>query len=466
MNIIQRVKGWLDMIFKTTAEKEYKVTAQESNELQTLLDKCGKIYQGHPPWLSKKDHIDTINFAKSIASEIGRLTTMGISIQIDGGSIASRLQEQIENEYFNLRTWCEYAAAYGTIIMKPNGKDIDILTPADFIIIESDNHDITDIIFIDHEKDGEKYYTLLERHRIEETYTITNIAYVSDRDGDIGRKTTLDNSPWNNLEDETTLEGVEKPLFGVIRMPNANNIDLDSPLGLPCFAEALQELKDLDTAYSRNSKEIFDSKRTVLLDSDKLMESGAPVRRTLSGFEDARKEMGLPDYVKNVYSGSQEDFYQEINPTLNTEERLKGLNALLSQIGFKCGFSNGYFVFNEKTGMVTATQVESDDRRTIQLIKDVRDQLESCLDGLIYALYVFSVLYDGAPAGEYEIFYDFGDITYNREEDRARWYSYVTSGKMAFWRYLVKFEGFTEEEAKEVEEEMKQKESLFGGVEE
>ena len=50
-------------------------------------------------------------------------------------------------------------------------------------------------------------------------------------------------------------------------------------------------------------------------------------------------------------------------------------------------------MLDEKTGMVTATQVEADDRRTIQLIKDVRDTLESCLDGAIYALNVYAVSY-------------------------------------------------------------------------
>ena len=112
---------------------------------------------------------------------------------------------------------------------------------------------------------------------------------------------------------------------------------------------------------------------------------------------------------------------------------------------------NGYFVFNEKTGMITATQVESDDRRTIGLIKDIRDGLEQTLNELIYALNAFADLYDLAPCGEYEVAYDFADITYNVDEDRARWYSYVIAGKIPFWYFLTKFEGFTEEEAKELE---------------
>ena len=54
-----------------------------------------------------------------------------------------------------------------------------------------------------------------------------------------------------------------------------------------------------------------------------------------SNFEASRDAMGLPDMVKNVWGSGTETFYQEINPTLNTDMRLNGINALLSQIGYK-----------------------------------------------------------------------------------------------------------------------------------
>ena len=85
------------------------------------------------------------------------------------------------------------------------------------------------------------------------------------------------------------------------------------------------------------------------------------------------------------------------------------------------------------------------------------------MDGLIYALNVFADLYGYAPGGAYEAVYDFGDITYDREHDRARWWGYVTSGKVPAWRFFVKFEGMTEEDAKAMVAEAAPKQpSLFG----
>ena len=113
--------------------------------------------------------------------------------------------------------------------------------------------------------------------------------------------------------------------------------------------------------------------------------------------------------------------------------------------------------------MVTATQVEADDRRTIQYIKDVRDKLEDCLNGVIYALNVFADLYSLSPVGAYEINYDFGDITYNYQEDKATWWNYVVQRKVPAWLYFVKFEGMTEEEARAMVKEAEPDEpTLFG----
>lgn len=456
------------MLFKSKAKEEFQIDDIVSEAMKSVVRDCVDIYRGKPGWVDEKDHIKTINFAKSVCSETARLATLAIGIQIDGSARAEWLQEQINNVYFQLRHWVEYGCAFGTVILKPNGESIDLYTPEQFIVTDQRNGEITGIVFVNKEEDEQrkKYYTRLEYHRFLDNgiYAISNKCYVGTSENDVSKSVSIEKTPWAGLLEEATIENVESGLYGVLRTPHANNIDIDSPLALPIFADAIEEFKDLDIAYSRNAKEIRDSKRLVLLDSDRLMPSGGEkVKNSARGFEAKRNELELPDYVKNVYGNGADEFYQEINPTLNTDTRLSGINALLSQIGYKCGFSNGYFVFNETTGLATATQVEADQQRTIQFIKDVRDKLESCLDGLIYALNVFADLYEYAPVGEYEVVYDFGDITYNRDEDRARWYGYVTAGKIPFWYYLVKFEGFSEEDAKAIEEQAQPKEpALFG----
>ena len=455
------------MIFRSKAKEEFNIEPVISQSMEQMIEKCFSIYQGKPYWLDDEEHIKTINFAKAVCSETARLTMLGTKITIDGSARAEWLQKQIDNIYFKLRDWVEYGCAYGTIILKPNGKGIDLVTPNNFMITDYENGEITGVVFVNRETVGKKYYTRLEYHRfVDDVYAITNRCYIGDSENDTSKRIDIAKTPWSELLEESFIQNVNSPLYGVLKMPHANNVDVDSPMGLPIFSDAIEELKDLDIAYSRNSKEILDSKRLVLLDSDRLLPSGGKVAQTGVYFKNQRESMGLPDYVKNVYGNGTEDFYQEINPQLDTDTRLSGINALLSQIGYKIGYSNGYFVFNERTGLQTATQVESDDRRTIQFIKDVRDKVEGCLDNVIYALNVFADLYNLAPVGVYEAIYDFGDITYDLETDRARWWGYVVAGKVPAYKYFMKFEGMSEEDSKAMIEEAAPKQpTLFGSEE-
>lgn len=457
------------MLFRSKVKEEFEVESITSSTMERMINLCSDIYAGNPPWVDPDNHIKTINFAKPVCSEVARLSTLAIGIHIDGSARAEWLQTQIDKEYFNIRKWMEYACAYGTVILKPNGESIDLYTPGKFMVTDSKDGEITGVVFVSQEEDvkNKKYYTRLEYHRFVEdgTYVITSKCYVGSTKNDVNTVVDIEKTPWAGLLPEVGITNIKSPLYGVLRTPQANNIDINSPLSLPVFADAIEEFKDLDIAYSRNAKEIYDSGRILLLDSDRMLPTGRPVKDIVSDFNSTREIMGLPDIVKNVYGDGASTFYQEINPSLNTDTRLTGINALLSQIGYKCGFSNGYFVFNEASGIQTATGVEAEQQRTIQFIKDCRDKLECCLKDLIYALNVFADLYELAPLGEYEIVFDFGDITYNREEDRARWYSYANSGKIPFWRYLVKFEGMTEEEAKEIVAEAQQKAPVFFGEE-
>lgn len=455
------------MLLRSKAKQEFNIETIGSEQMQAWINECVNIYQGNPCWINEDDHIDTVNFAKSICSETARLAMLGVGIHVDGSARAEWLQKQVERIYYQLRNWVEYGCAYGTIILKPDGNAVKLYTPGEFEVTHQTDGKIDGAIFHNWEKVGDKWYTLLEHHHIEnDLYVITNKCYVGTSRDDTNTRVDIKRTPWAYLEEETRISNMDGLLYGVLRTPHANNIDMDSPYGLPIFSEAIQELRDLDIAYSRNAKEVDDSKRTVLLDSDSLMPTGGKVVNTSAAWENKRAQMKLPDMVKNVRGDGKEMFYQEINPQLNTDTRLQGINALLSQIGFKVGFSNGYFVFNEKTGMATATQVESDDRRTIQFIKDVRDKLEDCLKGLIYALNVFADLYSLAPRGTYEVVFDFGDITYNRDEDRARWWGYVTAGKVPAWMFFVKFEGMTEEDAKAMVAEAAPKQPTLFGPEE
>jgi A118 family predicted phage portal protein len=450
MGLIKWIRELIGKMLKRDIQSKLNVDILISSKMEQAITLWENIYLKNPPWLSKK--IKTIGFAKVIATETARLATLELDIAISGSARASYLQEQINEFKSKVRTYLEYACVYGGIILKPNGLGIDYISPKNFLPTHTDsNGEISGGIFLDCITKGNKHYTRLEYHRFvfippmeSSVYQITNMAFVSDDENQIGKEIQLNSIPeWSGLSEEASIENIEKPLFSYLKMPMANGVDTHSPLGTSIFAEAIEELQTLDIAYSLNAREIKDSEKLVLLDDRVLNEAGKPIGAKSNDIE-------LPHYVRNIHSTGVEDFYQEVSPKLNTADRIIGINQELSFIGYKCGYSNGYFRFEQGRGFITATQIEAEDKRTIETITDIRTALKVGIDNLLYALDKYADLYSITPFGTYEVSYYFKDITVSFTEDRQRYYNLAMAGKFPWKKYYIEYEGYSEDEAQEL----------------
>ncbi len=467
-------------MWQKEAQDKFGVETIESDVMKAALNDWVNIYQGKPDWTLPDDRgnvdIESFNFAKKLCNETARLTTLALGITVEGSARADWINSFMESYIARMKNEeCEKACAFGYIVLKPNGEGIDYVMPWDFCPTHATDGKIDGGIFFDHyHEPGDKwYYTRLEWQRFEDVseavriFRITNKTYKATGANGIGQECNIKETVWANLQEDVAYENIERPLFSIFKMPLSNNIDMSSPLGVSIFSNAQKELKSLDIAWTRLEDEIFDSQKITFLGDMLIDEPGRPVRSRFSpGGAVDKTGKALPRHVRILPGTSEGDEYHEVNPALQTADRLSGIDHFLNLVGVKCGYSTGQFVLNGRTGHVTATQVEADDRETIQYIKQIRDSFQSATDGLIYALDKYADIYNLAPVGVCEVNYDFGDITYNWEEDRARHWQYVTMGKYPLWLYYVKFEGMGEEEAKAVAAEAKSenepKDGLFG----
>ena len=473
MNIFSRLWGWLrNMLFIRNADigKDFGVKLIRSEDMDAALEKWDNISRGRPPWLNGEDDIATVNMAKHIADTRARLVTLDIGLSVsgeDGSETPSPrvqlLQEIADDLIKRLPEKITGAERMGGVMFKWNGETWDYILPGNFGVTETDgNGDIKGAIFAAYAEQGQERYVRLEYHRfVGALYVITNKAYrnqIVGRNSTLGAKVPLKRvKAWANLQDEVSIENLEAPLFAYYRVPGANTIDPASPLGLSVFANAVEELKAIDVAFSRKGAEIEDSKHITFVGQ-------SAVRYA------ENQNVKLPRFVKALGVGVSEldkSAVHEHVPTLLTEDRIRDINFDLSMAGVKCGFSEGVFVLDGQTGMITATQVEADDRDTIQTIKADRDALKVAVERAMKGADAMVSLYGLAPFDRYKLDFNFGDITYNYEEDKANWKSYVTQGWVPAWRYFVKFEGMSEEDAKAMCAEAdaaKKEPELFGGM--
>lgn len=422
-------------------ERAFNVHTLVDEAMQRATDTANSMYSGTPFWV--KDGLKTLNFQQVIPSEVARLSTLELDVSVSGSYRADYINSSILDFKKNIRTNLEYGLAIGGIAIKPNSVGgVDYIAPPRFLPTDMDgNGNITGAIFLDSIQRNDRIFTKAEYHHfIDGNYCVESKAFESNSSAVLGMPIPLtDVSEWANIEPLVTIRGLIRPLFSYFKTPCANSVSLNSPLGLSIVHSSIQQIIDLDTAYTRFSDEIQDSQKVTILE------------RSMCQTFDGKVVAEVPRYFVPLTMANAENVIREINPTLQSSERITGINHYLSLIGFQCGFSEGYFVFNEKTGAITtATQVEADHQRTAQLIADVRTNLQMALDNLIYAIDKYIDLYTNVPSGKYETSYYFKDINQSFEADRQRFYNLAMAGKYPWKLYYMNYEGYSECEAQNI----------------
>ncbi len=476
------------MLFKTDAEKAFGVETYLSPEMDAAIKLWQQLESGKPPWV--KGDTRTIRFSNTVARELAKLITQNIDIKVQSkygtGETAKRIQKAIDDHFLkNAQKNMEKVIRLGGVMAKWNGDGIDYIPPDRFLVTDSDsNENITGVIFFSFHQKGKKFYTRAEWHRYEDStqkseagemvsvrrYRVSNKAFVSDQQDQIGREISLKNTKWADIVPEFTAENLENPLFVYIKNPYSNTIDPDSPLGVSCFSECIEELRWLDIAMSTMGTETETSAPMMIVDQSVIQYA------TMNGIK-------LPKFIFNTGLGLTDDSkpVEQWQPQLQVASRTDGINFLLSIISYKTGFDPGYFVFNgQSISVATATQVEATERRTINTVGDYRDIL-SCPDSngdgrigvihdIAYIMDAMAVINGEVPPsefGNYEIFCDFAELTKNAEEDKLFEYQLANNGYMSKARFLVRHLGMTEEEALAMVAEAKaeqapEDERLFG----
>lgn len=431
---------------------------------QTMAEAIDAFYdaaKGEPRWLEPGDDLKTLNFGNFVASYAAALVCLDVSVKINSETERGQLlQRNVDYVLKRLRENVQRGLSNVGIMFKPNGVNVDYIKPGDFVPLEvNSNGDILACAFKTTATAGKYRYTRWEYHHfanqtvvndetgevtVERVYRIDNRAFRHEIGGTyddlhpIGDECDLSEVPqWRGIERTVIARGVDRPLYAYFRNPAANTIDEDSCLGVPVWFPAAEEIAALDYAWSRKDTEVADSKHVTYM-------PGTAIR-----YAD-KHNITLPRMVTGVEMGvgvNADNQIHEHVSTLLTDQRIKDINADLSLIGIKCGFGPGRFKLDREGGYVTATEIEAGDQDAIETVKTIRDALKDTLTDLIYACdKMADNIGDTLPA-DYSIQFGFGDITYNYDEDRARWLSYVSLGMVTPEAYLQRFENMSEQEA-------------------
>ncbi|MBQ8556185.1 MAG: phage portal protein [Clostridia bacterium] len=176
------------------------------------------------------------------------------------------------------------------------------------------------------------------------------------------------------------LTGSTSPLFQLIRPARVNSVDLDSPLGMSVFGDAIDQLRGVDLIYDSYLNEFTLGRKRCMVP-----QTMATMLQEKDGIVAPRFDP--KDTVFYVYEQSL-DGKQDlrfIDPTLRVDEHTKALQQMLDLLSFKCDLGIGRFRFEGGT-VKTAKEVIAQNSDLYQSIKRNEQVIESAIFDMIRAL--------------------------------------------------------------------------------
>lgn len=474
--ILNWLKGVIGKMFSNNTVKDaLGINVAISSDMANAIQLYEKIYMNEAPWL-KQDEVESLELGAAIANEFTRLTTLEMQSEITGSTRADFLNKQYKKIKSVLDEKLEAGNAIGGLIFKPyvkNGKlYVEMVEASNFYPTEfDDSGNIIAGIFVSQLTKGNNIYTRLEYHKFYETaledgisYVIKNVAYRSNDKSVLGTKIKLIDIPeWTNIQEETPIRYVEKPLFSYYKPPIANNVDRKSPLGISVYARAVDLIKEADVQFGRIVWEYEASEKAVYVDELAIK----PRQNSNKGKNSFVVNKLKGRLYKTINTGeTKSDFFKDYSPEIRDENLWRGLNKTLQRIEFNVGLAYGT-LSDPNIVDKTATEIKASKQRSYATVSKMQENLQTALEDLIYAMDVLATLYNLAPQGSYEVSFNWDDsLIVDTEKEQILQMQEVSAGLRSKVKYIMFRYGLTEEQAieelKTIQEEKISNQEAFG----
>lgn len=273
-------------------------------------------------------------------------------------------------------------------------------------------------------------YVYLQIHRLgsDGRYVIENVLYL-DSNGNLKEVPNSEVPGFENVPEKVRTNSAERQ-FVIDRLAIANNVDVSIPMGIPAYANAIDNLKGVDIAYDSYVNEFVLGKKRIIVKPE--------ATKNIDG-EELFDVNDLTFYVlpEDTQNGN---IIEEIDMTLRTQEHNAGMQDMLNSLSSKCGFGENHYRF-DRGSVSTATQIISENSTMFRTVKKHEIILESALIELCRIILRLgnSVLNAGLNE-DVEISIDFDDsIIEDKETEFNRDSRMLQMGIMNDWEFRMKW---------------------------
>lgn len=454
MSVLTKIKSLLNGLGKGGDTVENiadlsKIEAAQSPTMKARTDEWWSIFCGKIPREKTHNHFAPLPVAYTSTAYLAQLVASEIKFEVPDEGLDFFIQKNLVP---NLDRITQLTLVGGYTVIKPyitrSGEiffDVGISRDFKPIVLDENGH-ITEGIFLERIRYKGKIYERREHHRFDgETHSVKNTAWLYGT----RQQVELGEIPrWEMLLPEGQIQS-DIPMIATFRTPYANNIDLDSELPVSLFANSVGTLHEIDRAHSEYLAEFRKMSAKVFADETVL-----------------QSKKGIPDdYFVTFMGDGTSTVEQQIMtyaPAIREEAHKAAINTELRLYEVQIGVSSGTFTFDSQKGLVTATQVLSEDKTTYNTVAQLQRQLRPVLEALAKITVTLARFYgidcaDGKPAIEFgdSVFEDTG-TEFNRR------FQLVQAGLLKPEEFNAWYFGVPLEKAREMLPEMTK---TFGGDE-
>lgn len=242
--------------------------------------------------------------------------------------------------------------------------------------------------------------------------------------------------------------GCPLPTFCLLSPAIDNSMQDTSPYGVSVFADAVDAVRMLDTAWTALFDET-DLLRAVLMLPDSMidMETDGDGKKRAVPF--GEREQRLYRLTESPVTEAGKPF--AFAPAMRTGSIHEVYADACASLGDLCGFGSQYFQPDKSGGLKTATEVSADNSALMRNIRNHENALGKGLGAMLTALCECARIHCGAPVeqgfGPVSIVWDDSIIT-DTQAEKTQMLAEIAAGVVPKWKYLTTFYGMSEDEAK------------------
>lgn len=424
-----------------------------SAKMAEAMTSWENLFKNTASW--QKIRVKPLRLPSIVSKEIKRLTLKEFASEVNDPELNAAWQRMLPS----LRRKLDYGLAVGGLLLKPywtGAPKVDIVLQNQYLPISFSDDVCTSVACPETVVIGKISYTRVEVHEYNagaQQHSIRNLCFRSDNPAFLGRECKLSEVPaWADILPHKVFDGVTQPLFSIFQVPDANNVDPDSALGISVYADAVDLIRDADEHWERILWELESSERAIDASLDFFrMRDGKPI------LPRGRERM----FHTYENTGNGKDLFNTFSPEIRDTSYFHAFNQILRRIENNCGLAYGTLSEVEDVEK-TAEEIKASKQRSYDRVHDIQEGLRPALGGAAYGLSYLRNYYENRGASDVEVTSTFGDgVLEDVDKEFARRMQMVSAGMLTKEQFVMWYFSCDEEAAAEL---MPKAEALFGNT--